>query len=142
MQKISSLIVAAVIAGLFSVSASANAGQIDFVDQQLTNTYNSWSAMAEDLDGDGDVDVLGAAIDSDEVAWWENDGQQGFVKHTVASDFEGATHVQAADIDRDGDLDILGTAQFGNQITWFENRPGRPGPRTPQGRHRFGKSGR
>ena len=27
-----------------------------------------------DIDGDGDVDILGAAINANEIAWWESDG--------------------------------------------------------------------
>jgi hypothetical protein len=35
------------------------------------------------LDGDGDTDLLGVAYEDDEVAWWENDGDQGFSKHVL-----------------------------------------------------------
>jgi len=31
------------------------------------------SVYAADMDGDGDMDVLGAAIDADDIIWWESD---------------------------------------------------------------------
>lgn len=34
------------------------------------------SVYAADLDDDGDLDILGAALDDDEIAWWENAGGQ------------------------------------------------------------------
>lgn len=32
----------------------------------------AYSVHAADLDGDGDMDVLGAAGIADEITWWEN----------------------------------------------------------------------
>ena len=81
------------------------------------------SVQAEDLDGDGDLDVLGAGWDGDEVAWWENlDGMGGgWQKHTVATGFDGAWSAVAEDFDGDAMLDIACTAYYGNQLAWWEN---------------------
>ena len=73
------------------------------------------------MDGDGDLDVLGAAAYADDITWWENDGSQSFSKHTIAADFDYASSVYAADVDGDGDLDVLGAASFADDITWWEN---------------------
>ncbi len=35
---------------------------------------NANSVYAVDVDGDGDMDVLGAAYNADDITWWENDG--------------------------------------------------------------------
>ena len=83
---------------------------------------------AADVDGDGDLDVLGAAEDDDEIVWWENVNQGSEVgdgsawsKHSVASGFDGVVSIDAADVDGDGDLDVFGAARQANEIAWWEN---------------------
>jgi uncharacterized repeat protein (TIGR01451 family) len=84
------------------------------------------SVYAADVDSDGDLDVLGAAITADDITWWENTNGDGtaWTEHTVAATFDGASSVYAADVDRDGDLDILGAAGTADDITWWENTNG------------------
>ncbi len=72
------------------------------------------------MDNDGDQDILGAAIDLNQIAWFENDATS-FSKHIVSNAFGGATCICAKDIDQDGDQDILGAAQFDNRICWWES---------------------
>ncbi len=79
------------------------------------------SVYATDLDGDGDVDVLGAAVNSDDITWWENDGSEVFAEHTIKGNFDEARSVYATDVDGDGDVDVLGTASGDDDITWWEN---------------------
>jgi hypothetical protein len=82
------------------------------------------SVAAADLDGDGDLDVLGAAGIADDITWWENDGSPadgGWATHTIDGAFDGATSVAAADLDGDGDLDVIGAAVYADDITWWEN---------------------
>jgi hypothetical protein len=70
---------------------------------------------AADMDGDGDIDVVGAAFAADEILWWENVDGAGtsWSEHPIKSDFNGPSSVQATDMDGDGDLDVLATATFG-----------------------------
>ncbi len=84
------------------------------------------SVYAADVDGDGDMDVLGAAVYADDIAWWENTAGDGttWTEHTVDGDFVGANSVYAADIDGDGDVDVLGAAQNDDTIAWWENTAG------------------
>jgi len=89
------------------------------------------SVYAADMDGDGDMDVLGAAALADDIAWWENtDGAGTFVLkqiiagETIAGAFDGACSVCAADMDGDGDMDVLGAAMGAGQIKWWENTDG------------------
>ena len=77
---------------------------------------------AADLDGDGDVDVLGTAWNADDIAWWENDGDEDFTAHTLDGDFDAAAWVYATDMDGDGDVDILGVAEYDDDnLVWWEN---------------------
>ncbi len=60
-----------------------------------------------DVDGDGDMDVLSASWGDDKIAWYENDGSQGFTCHFNTTEAADATLVVAADVDGDGDMDVL-----------------------------------
>jgi hypothetical protein len=75
------------------------------------------------MDGDGDVDVLGAARFADDITWWENDGSESFTEHTIDGSFNGAISVYATDMDGDGDVDVLGAAFDAYDITWWEQGP-------------------
>ena len=33
----------------------------------------AYSVYAADVDGDGDMDILGAASNADDITWWESD---------------------------------------------------------------------
>jgi|GEM_PF-1452732 len=84
------------------------------------------AVRAADLDGDGDLDVLGAAVNGFDIAWWENDGSAcspacTWTEHLVDGDFSGARDVAAADVDGDGDLDVLGAASGADDVSWWEN---------------------
>ena len=84
------------------------------------------SVYAADVDGDGDMDVLGAAYLHDEITWWENTAGDGiaWTEHTVGGNFYEACSVYAADVDGDGDMDLLGAANEIDDITWWENTTG------------------
>jgi outer membrane protein assembly factor BamB len=75
---------------------------------------------ATDLDGDGDVDILGTSYYGATIAWWENDGSQNFSKHIVDSGFGRARTVYAVDVDGDEDMDVLGASAW-DGIAWWEN---------------------
>ena len=84
------------------------------------------SVYAADINGDGDMDVLGAAFDDDDITWWENTTGDGavWIEHTVDAEYSRAVSVYAADIDGDGDMDVLGAALGEDDITWWENTAG------------------
>ena len=88
--------------------------------------YGARSIYSEDIDGDGDLDVLGAASSADEISWWENEDGLGTIwtRHTIGLNFDGAYSVYSEDIDGDGDMDVLGAAAYDNKITWWENEDG------------------
>ncbi len=76
---------------------------------------------ATDLEGDGDIDVFGAAGDDNEIAVWVNDGSESFSKTTIDDDFNGAQSVYATDLDGDGYTDVVGAAVFDGIIKWWKN---------------------
>jgi hypothetical protein len=87
----------------------------------------AYSVYAEDLDGDGDLDVLSASSDDSKVAWYENtDGRGSFGPQQVISTLVDLPRaVYAADVDGDGDADVLSTSLRDNKVAWYENTDGR-----------------
>jgi hypothetical protein len=87
--------------------------------------YRAHFVSVEDVDRDGDPDVLGAAPGADTIAWWENEPQLDatlvLTKHVVSDQFDGAYTVYAGDLDDDGDMDILGAAYGQHEIAWWKN---------------------
>lgn len=80
-----------------------------------------YSLSAADIDGDGDLDVLAAASDGDEIIWYENTSNLNFTPHTISDSANGAGSVSAVDLDGDGDVDVLASAYYNETITWYEN---------------------
>ena len=103
--------------------------------------YGSSGLWVEDLDQDGDSDILftnGDAFDYlpphpwawHGVQWLENQGGLNFVYHRI-NDFGGVVGVKAADVDHDGDLDLFAVSAFNawekpqsQSIIWLENNGG------------------
>jgi hypothetical protein len=104
-----------------SVVVSSSAAVIFTPHPIATNFDGAYSVYAADLDGDQDVDILGAAPEANLINWWENDGGQNFSEHQLASNYLQASSVFAADLDGDNDEDILGTAWESGEVTWWEN---------------------
>jgi len=93
----------------------------------IDNDYDgAISVCSEDIDNDGDMDVIGAAYTADDITWWENTDSSGtsWIEHTVDGNFDDPNSVYSEDIDGDGDMDILGAAHEDDDITWWENIDG------------------
>ena len=82
-------------------------------------------AIASDLDGDGDRDVVMSGWEG--LAWYKNiDGLGTFSdKIIITEDLFNPRAIFATDIDGDGDMDLLGTSFDAiGLITWHENLDG------------------
>jgi hypothetical protein len=105
-------------------TASASASMQVFTERTIKGQFNgAYSVYAADVDGDGDVDALGAAQEDSDITWWENDGSNPpiFIEHTIDGAFGGACSVYATDLDDDGDTDVLGAASGDHDIACWEN---------------------
>jgi len=100
-----------------------------------SGTTRMTSVHSEDLDGDGDLDVVGASgfdgINStgpfdDHIRWWENGDGSGtlWIEHVIATLSGGFTCAYAEDLDGDGDMDVLGTTLYSDAVFWWENETG------------------
>ncbi len=122
--------------------AFENVGEGKFKPRRLwyTDTFNLGSAglVKDDLDGDGDVDLILPVGDNLEIKysfpvkfhgclWFENVGDWNFTQHRIA-DLGGTYAAAVGDIDADGDRDVVLVSMFNNwddrrnaSVVWLEN---------------------
>ncbi|MCK7591694.1 T9SS type A sorting domain-containing protein [Subsaxibacter sp. CAU 1640] len=82
---------------------------------------------ADDIDGDGDKDIVAASYWDDKISWYENlDGQGNFynTQKIIASTLNGATSVHVGDVDGDGFNDVLATSYLDYEVVWYKNLDG------------------
>jgi hypothetical protein len=81
-----------------------------------------------DLDGDGDVDVVGSSAGDDTLRWYENNGAfpPVFTSWVIAIGLDALSYVDTGDVDDDGDIDIVASSPNDNRVTLHVNDGGRP----------------
>ncbi len=81
----------------------------------------------EDLDGDGDIDVISGSGVDNKIAWYENlDGLGTFGdQKEMTINVNLIEAVVNKDIDGDGDLDVISASRYDSKIAWYENTDGK-----------------
>ena len=85
---------------------------------------SAFEAVAEDLDDDGDLDVVATAFSTGQVVWFENHGDPKgrWSMHLIKDNWTNACVVITADLDGDGKLDIAACAERGSlEFRWWRN---------------------
>ncbi len=89
-------------------------GNLDVIDSK---------AIADDLDGDGLVDLV-SRFNSYSIYWHKKEpGLGGFESSHVIQNYVQASFISTGDIDGDGDTDIVASSSYGN-LYWFRNLDG------------------
>ena len=91
---------------------------VDVQQQTITDIF------VDDLDEDGDKDILTLGAENNSVLWYRNDGIQNFTRDTIGIDFnQSPVSMAVADIDNDDDKDVIVTG--GNhtigEVVYYEN---------------------
>ncbi|EDM43177.1 hypothetical protein SCB49_11899 [unidentified eubacterium SCB49] len=104
-------------------------GQGNFSAQKTiaTDVYLPYSIYSDDIDNDGDNDIIASSASNSKILWFKNkDGKGNFKKaETVSNTIHGATKIVSIDMDGDNDLDILSASLCSNEIIWYENEDGK-----------------
>ncbi|MBO6573906.1 MAG: T9SS type A sorting domain-containing protein [Rhodothermales bacterium] len=89
------------------------------VETAVDASFNGARSVAlGDLDGDGDLDIVAAGDDGNQVSWFENGNS--WTEASIATPTAPAS-VFLADMDSDGDLDVLITANTDDDVIWYAN---------------------
>jgi len=82
--------------------------------------------VADDLDDDGDLDLVVPFFDDDAIVTWINDGRNpaSFQRRTIIQNFDYPTKIAVCDIDNDGDLDLASVAWHDAALAWWRNDGG------------------
>lgn len=87
------------------IALNDGAGNFAVVSAFGTGRYGGGGARAADLDGDGDLDVIGNYLQDSQLEIWTNDGDGHFAFDRTIEVRESIAY--PADVDADGDLDLL-----------------------------------
>ncbi|MCW9096490.1 MAG: T9SS type A sorting domain-containing protein [Ignavibacteriaceae bacterium] len=105
---------------------SNNGGNpVEWTKQPIDQNFDGAQEIyATDIDGDEDIDVLGAAMNGNQIVLWYNNGETPITwsKQIIAENFDWARSVYALDVNDDTRIDILGAAYSVNKISlWINN---------------------
>jgi hypothetical protein len=80
-----------------------------------------------DIDGDGDIGIIGSDVKAGALVWYENTARNGtaWKKNVVNDSCPTEQLIYAADIDADGDTDVVGVTFMGGRLYWCENNNGK-----------------
>ena len=91
---------------------SPGIGQFPFQNQHRIGTKSgfTWHTFANDVDCDGDLDVITSSFDNDHIAWHENYGKGSFSGENIINDTRvDPSSIHLSDLDGDGDPEVFAT---------------------------------
>ncbi len=85
--------------------------------------HGAFEAVAADLDGDKDMDVVATAWgEPGQVAWFENHDKGRWSMHMIKDNWRRANQVIVADLNGDGRVDVAACAERGSlELRWWRN---------------------
>jgi len=91
-----------------------NKGDLVFQFHDIGRFYGTATAIAGDLDSDGDLDIVAGSWNNywenpqrQSLIWFENDGKQNFTRQNIARQPQGIVSIELKDITGDDRLDII-----------------------------------
>jgi hypothetical protein len=112
-----------------NLNGQGSFGSIQFIDNSLENqgfSYSSdfYATYTADIDGDGLIDVISNASETNEISWYKNlNGPTQFGnKQIISSNSSGNGFGVPFDIDNDNDIDII--SKSGSNLVWYNNTDG------------------
>lgn len=90
----------------------------------LGSSLAFYAGDAGDIDGDGDLDIVGQVNNPAGVAFLENNGSLQFADAQFIEEGVSPTAVRFADADGDGDQDVFTSGSYEPGLTWYENDAG------------------
>lgn len=86
------------------------------------DVHHAQYARPADLDGDGDIDVIGVASSDNKIVGYFNDGLGNFAERIIFSDSESVfpTNIIPADVNVDGKVDLVIITSL-NELLLYEN---------------------
>lgn len=105
-----------------NIDGNGTFGSQTTVTQQIDGAQHIHS---DDLDNDGDQDLLIADTDNLRYIWLSNDGTGNFSNPNIFEDYVFLpSHIATADIDNNGTVDIIGTSNYEDTVSIFKNTDG------------------
>ncbi len=101
-------------------------GTFEFQQTVTSEVDSVEEIVCNDIDGDGDPDIVSASRAGNMIAWYENEDGLGTFgpQQVISTTAEGACFVFCADLDGDGDSDVLSASDIDNEAVWYENTDG------------------
>lgn len=92
---------------------------VDFID--VLPNFSVTRLFCEDMDDDGDIDIL-ASNSYDQIVAWENLNNSVFSPAIIVTTMvDQPSGVCLADLNNDGDMDILSSSINDDKLAWYEN---------------------